>query len=1061
MIIPPKIIDNSEGNKLASFLNDVLEATPDTKLDIASAFFDVQAYSMVKDHLNDVSRFKLLLGKAPEIKSDRTLGEELLRMMKEDVEGLDLTKEDESNVKSLIDFLKRNNVEIRLYDKEFLHGKAYIFDNLVIIGSSNFTFSGLTHNTELNLVSLDSEAVYARGKWFDPFWQDARDFKAELIELLEDSRYGSRKYKPYEIYIKALYELQKEDLKAEEEKEERKGLAPSKVNLAEFQADAINRIFLRLEKYGGVLVADSVGLGKTWIAKKILEEMGYYERKNVLVICPAQLRGMWKDEMRSITITESVLSQEELASSDFLDRVKRLVSGGNLTDIELVVVDESHNFRNPLSNRWENFFTLVNDHISTDGKRPCILFLTATPINNTIWDLYWQIMLLVSMDRTAFIKENISDLFKFFKDVDKKEDPSLLNDLLNEISIRRTREYIKKNYPDAYILKKLPNGEEIEEKIEFPERILENISYESDKTYQGMYMRISDVITSELTMAYYRILQYKKEEKLTQDEELTLGRMIALEGILRTIFLKRLESSVDAFRISIDRHIKFLGRLKEYLLKRKLLTKKSFNKYLMSVDEELEDFIEDLEDFKLEDYRKEELFEDIDKDIKMLSEILERAKKIGPEEDAKLKVLKQNLLELSNKGQIVVFTYYADTLEYLYKDILSDKRFSNLKIEAISSSGKITSKSSNKREKIIKKFFDKEVDILMSTDVLSEGMNLQTAQFLINYDLHWNPTRMIQRAGRIDRIGSPFKEICIYNFFPEDELEELLRLVQILQNKIIGIDESIGLDQTILGEEIHPKVFGVIRRIKEKDSTILDELEKQVYGGGEKFYQPLKEFLNKKAVEELENIPYGVHSGLKKNRISGVFFYYKYGNDFHFWYLYDVESGAVIKNKTEIIDFIECSPSEGRVIPDFFEKIYEINKSILENIKSTYKELEQKQRVDSALVELDRDSSTKFVNKMIREIELELNEYLSEFPEDREIEKHWEAVKDKLLSIAYTKKRLSELRKIWKRYREVTDWKRLIGDLNSFLSEKSTFAKEPIPPFDEKLLKLVVVDLIS
>ena len=120
-----------------------------------------------------------------------------------------------------------------------------------------------------------------------------------------------------------------------------------------------------------------------------------------------------------------------------------------MDEIELIVVDESHNLRNPLSNRWENFFTLIHDHVSSNKKRPYILFLTATPINNTIWDLYWQLMLLVSIDKGAFLKEGVNDLFKFFKDVDKKDDPSLLNDLLNEISIRRTRDYIIKNYPNA------------------------------------------------------------------------------------------------------------------------------------------------------------------------------------------------------------------------------------------------------------------------------------------------------------------------------------------------------------------------------------------------------------------------------------------------------------------------------------------------------------------------------------------------------------------------------------------------------------------------------------
>ena len=144
----------------------------------------------------------------------------------------------------------------------------------------------------------------------------------------------------------------------------------------------------------------------------------------------------------------------------------------------------------------------MNDNISSSGNKPYILFLTATPINNTPWDLYWQIMLLVLMDRSAFIKENIPDLFKFFSEA--KDNPSLLNDLLNEISIRRTRDYIIENYPDAYMVVEKPNGETEERKIIFPKRVLENVNYKLDAAYRGMYKEISDTITEKLTMAYYR-----------------------------------------------------------------------------------------------------------------------------------------------------------------------------------------------------------------------------------------------------------------------------------------------------------------------------------------------------------------------------------------------------------------------------------------------------------------------------------------------------------------------------------------------------------------------------
>lgn len=1056
MTLQKEIIDNSEGNKLVSFLNTVLEETPETQFDVATAFFNIQAFAMIKDNLNNVKRFRLLLGKTPEIPSENTLGNVLLDEFKKEVEGFDLTKESDQTVKLFIEFLKRENVEIRLFEK-FLHGKAYIFDDRIVIGSSNFTSAGLTRYGELNTWKQESQAIYTRNEWFEKFWAESKDFKDELIKLLENSRFGSKEYSPYEIYIKTLYELQKDELQEEEIKDKPKGLPETKVNLAEFQEDAIARVWTRLKKYGGCIVADSVGLGKTWIAKKILEKIGYYERKNILVVCPAQLKGMWRDELKAIDVKENILSQEELASENFLGKAKRAL-GGRLDNVELIVVDESHNFRNPLSKRWENFFTLVNDNMAMQGKKPYTLFLTATPINNTPWDLYWQIMLLVLMDRRTFVKENIPDLFKFFKQAENN--PSLLNDLLNEISIRRTRDYIIENYPDAYILVEI-NGKKEEQKIIFPKRELENINYHLDKTYKGMYKEISDVITEKLTMAYYRILEYRKEELKTEEEKLELGRMIAIGGIFRTILLKRLESSVDSFRKSVSNHIEFLKKLKENLESGKILTKKTFSKYLMRADEEIdEDFEEELDKFNPEKYNMEELFRDIDKDIELLSDILEKVNRITPEDDTKLKTLKDKLLELSKDGQIVLFTYYADTLNYIYNEIKKDKSFSGIKIEAMSSSG-ATRKDPGQREEIVEKFRNKEINILMSTDILSEGQNLQTAKYLINYDLHWNPTRMIQRGGRIDRIGSPYEKIFIYNFFPEDELEDLLRLVYILQKKIIEIDRSVGLDQSILGEEIHPKVFGIIRRIKGKDSEVLIDLEKDAFGGGERFYQPLKDFLKTRAMEELESIPFGVYSGLKKNNISGIFFYYRYENDFHFWYLYDVNTGSLITNKTEIIEFISCKEGEARVIPDFFEKVYDVNEEIIEDIERTYKEAELSQMQDSKLKELSKSGSTKFIKDMITEVELKIDSHLREYPGDDSIEKFWEPVKDKLVSTPQTKRRLHDLRKIWRQYKKDGDWRGLVKKLDNLLIDKGVFRKSVIEHYDRSKLKLVTIDFVS
>ena len=1056
MYIPTEIIDNSNENNLINFFIDALNLYPNTNLDIATAFFNIEAFSMIKEHFGNLKSFRLLLGTPPGINSKITLGDLLLNEIKEEIEGFDLIKENSKTIEVFIKFLKQNNVQIRLYEK-FLHGKAYIFDDLVVIGSSNFTSAGLTRYGELNTWAGTSKAVYTRNEWFEKFWIDSNDFKNELIKILEESRFGSKEYSPYDIYIKTLYELQKDDILKDDIISS--NLPETKVNLAEFQEDAITRIWTRLQKYGGCMVADSVGLGKTWTAKKILEKIGYYERKNVLVICPAQLREMWKTELKKIDVKENVISQEDLGSKDFIQKAKKAV-GGQLDTIELVVVDESHNFRNPLSNRWENFFTLVNDHVAV-VKRPYMLFLTATPINNTHWDLYQQIILLVLGDRTAFIKENIKDLFLFFKKAENN--PSILNDLLNEISIRRTRDYIINNYPDAYINIELPNGEIKEEKIIFPRRNLENIVYKLDDAYKGLYKEISDLITEKLTMAYYKILEYRVDGVLTEEEIMTLGRMIGIGGIFRTILLKRLESSIESFKISVSKHVNFLKDLKIHLDDGKLLTKKAFHKYLMILDDELNDspLITELEDFNKDLYDIERLFDDIDKDINIFNQILEKINSIKPADDSKLIVLKEKLIELSKTGQIVLFTYYADTLNYIFQEIRNDNRFKELKIEGVSSSG-MTGKSPSKRSKIVQDFHSKEIDILMSTDVLSEGQNLQSAKYLINYDLHWNPTRMIQRAGRIDRIGSPYNEIFVYNFFPEDELEELLKLVQKLQGKIIEIDESVGLDQTVLGEEIHPKVFGIIRRIKNKDSKVLDELEKDAYAGGEKFYQPLKDFLKDKGVEELKKIPNGVYSGLKDNKISGIFFYYKYSEDFNYWYLYDLQENSMLKNKTAIIDYISCNKNKSRSIPNFFERVYEINLKVFENIKDTYTEIYWDQTQSPKIAELVTSRSTKFIVNMIDDIDSQIIHYLDEFPNDKSVKESWKTKKDKLICIYPSKRRLKELRRLWREYKVHRNWKMTIENINDFLKDKKDLDnKILLKPFDKNKLKLIAIDFIS
>jgi len=939
------IIDNSK-LKLFEELNKILQ--DEKSLYIASAYFNIPGFTKKPDVFIPETEYK--------------------KSFRQDLEEEDFERDKKETVNNLLDLLKNPAIEVRLYDKGFLHGKAYIFDKLAIIGSSNFTYAGFTSNTELNAVLDEAHSRYIKKEWFEKFWLQSKNFKEEFIKILDESKFGTKEYSPYHIFIKTLYELQKEDILFKYEASEL--LPESEVNLANFQEDAVKRIYSRLKAYNGVLIADSVGLGKTWIAKKIIEDFGFYRRKRFLVVCPAALdEPLWRPTLKDIGVSENIVHQEELGREDFDFNQLQSKLNFKLEDIALIIIDESHNFRNPFSNRYETLFTLIEK--ASKRSKPKILLLTATPMNNTHWDLYFQLMLLAQNNKKVFLKEGIFNVENQFKKADRG-DISQLADILQIISIRRTRQYIKSNYPEAKY--KDENGNWV--KIKFPKRKLNEVNYSLDDTYQGLYYHIAEKIEKGLSLAYYRLEEYRIVGKR---DEMELGRMKALGGILQTLLLKRLESSVEAFRKSIQTQIDFLNIFKEFFKEGKILRKKFYYKYINYFQEELgnqEDFVaeieKNLESINLNDYNIDKFNEDLVKDIRIFEEIKGFIQPINKNKDAKLKELKRKLIELKGKGKILLFSFYADTIDYLYESLTKDENFHRKFGKKIA---KITgSFSTSRRKETVDNFLNSDTDLLLSTDILSEGQNLQKARIAINYDLHWNPVRMVQRAGRIDRIGSPFNEIYIYNFYPEKELESLLELVKILQGKIEKINETIGLDASILGEKINPKVFGIIKSLKgtdEEKEKILKNLEEEQFGGGELFWQPLKDFGLEKLKEFCESSPYGVQSGLKRG-FKGIFFYYKYGDNYHLWYLYDAANDEFITNKTKILNFISCKENELRVIPGNID-VFEVHHRVRERIKEFFSE-----GLTATQVLAVQGRMEKFLRDMKDELDFIRSNYLDE-----------------------------------------------------------------------------------
>ena len=1027
-MIIPYVIDN-QTNRMADVINEILSGHPGKSFDIATAYFTVGGFGLLQDGLQNLGNFRLLLGFEP--REGRDIGmrpdpDAIQGLIKKDIEILPFDEKSLRLVEDLIAYLRRDTVKIRNYSKGFLHAKCYLFYSdhpeqpdlfdrfrpiIGIVGSSNFTIPGLTTNKELNIshkVLLDqsevedfdaaravrwlsdekpsyqikpvnrqliksevgARAIIELERWYDKQWADSEDFKEELIRILDESKFGKVEYTPWQIYMKALYEYFKDDLG-----EEVSQITRSAIELTDFQEDAVKKARKILSRYDGVMVADSVGLGKTWIGKKLMEDFAYHMRQKALIVCPASLREMWQEELVDATIPATIISQESLGRDEF-DPVP-------YGDCDVILIDESHNFRNPNSKRYGSLELILgqNRGRGRDGGRKKLILLTATPINNSLFDLYNQLSLITQGDKSYFSVCGIGDLRKYF--LQARRDNRLgtgavsLFNLLEEIVIRRTRPFIKKAYPEATIHGK---------KITFPERRLKTIRYDLEETYSGIYENIVSGI-SNLKLTPYNLEAYKKAG--IEVDEMEFGREAALVGIFKSRYLKRFESSIEAFRISIQRAMAFHKTFESYILDGKVLKSSDFQKamrYLEREDEEddatpssmAEDIdaneeakstLEAMEEVDPSLYDLRKLHESVQNDIEILTDIWYRVKDIKPENDAKLQRIK-DLLQTDLKGKkVLLFTYYKDTARYVYKHIGDPKNPDAVKFKeklgGVSIRRMDGGVSPKDRVKLVAAFApkahgklelvgsEKEIDIMVSTDVLSEGQNLQDCGYLVNYDLHWNPTRMVQRAGRIDRIGTEFDTLWIHNMFPDEGLEKLLGLVESLMRKITDIDKAGFLDTSVLGETVHPQNFNTLRRIEDEDGTVIEEEEQFTELASNEFLQQqLRNLLDAGGKEMLASLPDGIHSGLARENAKGVFFYFQANpgtsEKLHFWRYYDLREERIVDNRYLISNYIQCEKDTPRVVePEMFASIFDYQEKAVEDILRSFqqqKALEQAPR---------------------------------------------------------------------------------------------------------------------
>ena len=787
----PYVIDN-EKHRMADVLNEILAKHSGKSLDIATAYFNVRGFTLLQEGLKGLSSFRLLLGDEPKDGETVGLRPHAALGLADELNAASFDEATLRAVEDLIVFLRRDLVEVRAYQRGFLHAKTYLFYGdlpiggadrfqpvAAIVGSSNFTGPGLTTNKELNLShktvlseeeiahigpplvdgrekiehrsqlasGVGAQAIGELDRWFQAHWEQSRDFKDDLIELLDASKFGEKEYTPYQVYLKALFEYFKDDLESDMPTSTR-----SVIELSEFQEDAVKKARKILARYDGVLIGDSVGLGKTWIGKKLLEDYAYHLRQKALVICPASLRQMWINELQDATISAAIISQEALGQADFDTQ--------HNADADVVLIDESHNFRNSNTQRYENLERILsgNGRRSKDLGRKKLIMLTATPINNNIFDLYNQINLFTGGDLSYFAGAGIGDLRRFFlnarqKTADHRMGTALFN-LLEEVVIRRTRSFIRKTYPEATIQGKA---------IKWPERKLKTVRYDLESMYAGIYEKIVNAIDN-LHLAPYQLETYKKLG--IEKDTFELGREVALAGIFRSRYLKRFESSVEAFRISVKRALEFTTTFKSYLLDdRLLLDSTSFRQAMrflereneeddstpssianeLSSNEEARQILESLSALDPEQYDLGRLHESLQHDVDALTEVWHLIRDIRPEQDAKLTILKTLLSQDLKKKKVIVFSYYRDTARYIHRELIGEhsekfrEKAGNPLIRRMDGGASPKDRRrlieafaprSNGKEELIGS--EKEVDILISTDVLSEGQNLQDCGILVN-----------------------------------------------------------------------------------------------------------------------------------------------------------------------------------------------------------------------------------------------------------------------------------------------------------------------------------------
>ena len=963
-----KIRDNRHRGTVGAFLESEIENG--SSLSIVSAYFTIHAFNALKSTLTEIDGLRFLFGEPNFIRSldPENTDEKTFKIVDE---GLELREQlQQKQIAKECAAWIAEKVQIRsTRQSNLLHGKMYhILNNgqpKAIMGSSNFTVRGLGlnptgNNIELNMRIEDKEDCDELKGWFDEIWADTdhvKDVKQKVIDAL--NRLG-KDHAPEFIYYKTLYEMFRDELEARrnnDQKLEDTHLYDTQIwnTLFDFQKEGVKSVIARLLRHNGCILADSVGLGKTYTALAVIK---FFELRNdrMLVLCPKKLRENWalypahnyqennpflKDQFGYALLSHTDLSRYDGHVGDIN------LANFNWRNFDLVVIDESHNFRNDTPPQRDESgevirhsrYTRLLEEVIKDGAKTKVLMLSATPVNTSLLDLRNQIYLMTEKREDVFrdslgisdIRAVLGQAQKKFKDWEDNLDErggrdksKLLAELgadffklLGGVSIARSRRQIKQFY-----------AEEISRIGEFPKQLKPKNYYPpTDLNKILSYKVLSDQI-EQFALSIYRPSSYvigvdakrrlakEKEEKRFNQAD----RERFLIGMIRTNFLKRLESSAHSLTKTLGRTIGKIDDLLEKIdrYEQKQLPEAEADRLReddILPDEDAEDEDDDFlvnrarHPYHLRELNLARWKADLVKDKAALSKAYDSVKAITPERDGKLKAIREHIRDKAQNPttdrdgktnrKLLVFTTFKDTALYLYENLSDLAAELGLKMAMVSGDATQTTVLPNNFNAILTNFAPRargreadgtdEIDLLLATDCISEGQNLQDCDTVLNYDIHWNPVRIIQRFGRIDRIGSNNKSVGMINYWPTDDMEIYLRLRSRVESRMALADTAASGDDDPLNE-FTPE--GAEKELKFRDRQLmqlrdnmldLDELDDGVVLSDftlDYFFDQLLRYLekNKDALDATPDGAYAVTHNEKRPDETGIIFFLRQQN---------------------------------------------------------------------------------------------------------------------------------------------------------------------------------------